>query len=86
MWGQEATLLKRQVVALALTWTWTWTWAWVKCSEFDQFEIRLAHATLWAGPLLGDIGPQGARRNAFFWSAGGLVVDEAANNAEIRFK
>src|SRR5690606_4988062 len=50
-------------------------------SDLDHLEVFLARMALRAGPVGRDVFPARARRDALVGQAGGLVVDEAANQA-----
>ena len=52
-------------------------------SDLDHFEISLGHAAIGAGPIGGHIGPLGAWGDAVFGAARGLVINEAAHDADI---
>jgi hypothetical protein len=56
-----------------------------KVSDFNRFEVGLGDAAVRAGPTLGHVSPAGAWRDAVFGATGGLVIDEAANDAKISF-
>ncbi|OGT72680.1 MAG: hypothetical protein A3H44_06360 [Gammaproteobacteria bacterium RIFCSPLOWO2_02_FULL_57_10] len=48
---------------------------------FYHLEVFLADATIRAAPVIGDIFPAGARRDAFIGQAKGFVVEEFTNQA-----
>jgi hypothetical protein len=55
-------------------------------SELNRLEIRLGNATVWASPVLGDVGPQGAGGDAILWAPCGLVVHKAADDTDEGFE
>jgi hydroxymethylpyrimidine/phosphomethylpyrimidine kinase len=54
-------------------------------SDFDQFKIVLASSTFRAHPVYWYVVPARARGNAFIRQAGGLVVNEPADQAHVSF-
>jgi hypothetical protein len=56
-----------------------------KVSDFNHFKVGLGDAAVGASPIFGHVGPSGAWGDAVFGVASGLIVDEAANDANICF-
>src|SRR5690606_8836148 len=50
-------------------------------SDFYHLEVFLAHATIGAAPVVGDIFPAGTGRNAFIGQPQFLVIDELTHHA-----
>jgi hypothetical protein len=50
-------------------------------SDLDHLEIGLGNAAVRAFPIVGDIAPAGAGRDAVFRHAYIFVIDETANDA-----
>ncbi len=57
----------------------------VRRLQFHHFKIVFAGIAIRAGPVGRHIFPAGARRDAVFRPAGGLVIDKSANQAHIGF-
>lgn len=53
--------------------------------DLHHFKVDLVHVAVGTGPTLRYVDPLGTRCNAVFRATSGLVVDESANNANIRF-
>ena len=56
-----------------------------KSSNGDHLEIPFARAAIGAHPVVRNVFPLRARRNAFLGQAPGFVIDEAAQVASIAF-
>src|SRR5688500_2899803 len=58
----------------------------MRISDFHHFEVFLARAAFGARPVHRHVLPAGPGRDAFFWNAGRFVIDEAADEAHVRFE
>src|ERR1700733_3589906 len=60
-------------------------WSVSRAGDFHHLEVRLRGAAVRAAPVLRDVGPAGAGRDAVFRPPLGLVVLEAALHADEQF-
>jgi len=55
-------------------------------ADFDHLEAGLGRAAIGAGPVLGDLGPSCTGWNAVLGQSDGLVIREAASEADPAFQ